>query len=115
MGRETQVGGTHLSQGRGLTCLRVCVAKKMEKASLIHTKKSVFSTAGLHQDAPGLLVPFSESDLIRSCPCWRLQDVKNGFMTNLRQLTWLFLNISEAMLVLPGEEVSVHFVLKRVT
>ena len=91
------------------------VPKKMEKASLIHTKKSVFSTAGLHQDAPGLLVPFSESDLIRSCPCWRLQDGKNGFMTNLRQLTWLFLNICEAMLVLPGEEVSVQFVLKWVT
>lgn len=78
-------------------------------------KKGVFFTAGLHQDTPDLLVMFSKSDLIRSCPCWRLQDGQNGFMTNQRQLTWLFLNVSETALVLPGEEVSVQFVLKWVT
>lgn len=58
---------------------------------------------------------FSKSNLIRSCPCWRLQDGQNGFMTNRRQLTWLFLNVSETALVLPGEEVSVQFVPKWVT
>ena len=57
---------------------------------------------------------FSKSDLIRSCPCWRLQDGQKGFMTNRRQLTRLFLNVSETALVLPGEEFSVQFVLKRV-
>lgn len=65
-------------------------------------KKGVFYSRFASGHTPTFWLVFSKSDLIRSCPCWRLQDGQNGFMTNQRQLTWLFLNVSETALVLPG-------------
>lgn len=69
--RDTGRGGTLKLRSWVDISKKLPVAKRMEEASLIHTKKGVFFT-GLHQDTPDLLVMFSKSDLIRSCPCWRL-------------------------------------------
>lgn len=85
----------------------------MKEASWLIQKRVPF-TAGLHQDLPGLLVPFSESG-------WSDCLVDGGCRMG-RAASWLIegswhgcCHVGEAALVLLGEEVSVQFVLKWMT